>query len=258
MPVLRKASSRWQQATNPHYMDNFEKLFQEKRKNTGGTKAMGPNLDKEILQMQSSEWFKLLNLGVKSYQQKDYQTAIKHLNQAIKLKPDHAHLFEVRAKFKEDAGDAEGAIQDYKNSLHYRNDAYNIYNQIANNYFRLKQFQKALLAFNIAIELKDNLKKQGMSEDLLPQFANGAVQKVPKEVILTNRANAKLNLKDFQGCLDDCELASEINPNYSNTYFIAGMMFLQVNQPNEALGALKQAEKLGNAQASMIIRQFFK
>jgi tetratricopeptide (TPR) repeat protein len=64
-------------------------------------------------------------------------------------------LFEVRAKFKEDSGDAEGAIQDYKTSLHYRNDAYNIYNQIALNYFRLKQFEKALLAFNTLGALKE-------------------------------------------------------------------------------------------------------
>jgi tetratricopeptide (TPR) repeat protein len=158
-------------------------------------------------------------------------------------------LFEVRAKFKEDSGDAEGAIQDYKTSLHYRNDAYNIYNQIALNYFRLKQFEKALLAFNIAIELKDNHEKQGLSDDLVPLFVDGAVQKVPKEVMLSNRANAKLNLGDFQGCLDDCDMAIEINPDYSNSYFVAGIMFLQVNQPNSALGALKEAERLGNVQA---------
>ncbi len=117
-------------------------------------------------------------------------------------------MLEVRAKVKEEAGDAEGAIQDYKNSLHYINDAYNIYNQIAINYFRLYQYEKALLAFNIAIELKNSLKKQGLSEELLPQFIHGTVQSVPIEVMLTNRANAKLSLKDYEGCLDDCELVN--------------------------------------------------
>ena len=236
-------------------MDNFEKLFKEERKNYDSTKMLGQNLESEVLQMKGSEWFKELNMGLQSFKQKNHFTALKYLNQAIRLKSDNAHLYEVRAKIKEDAGDAEGAIQDYKNSLHYRNDAYNIYNQIAINYFRLDQYEKALLAFNIAIELKSSLKEQGLSDEMVPRLVHGTIQSVPLEVMLTNRANAKLSLKDFEGSLDDCELANEINRTYPSTYLIAGLTFLQIDKLNEAIESLKQAENLGNPVASQVLHQ---
>jgi Tfp pilus assembly protein PilF len=58
----------------------------------------------------------------------------------------------------------------------------------------------------------------------------------------TNRVNVKLSLHDFQGCSDDCQKAISVNPEYSNSYFILGLLFLTVEQQNNAFKAFKVAE----------------
>jgi len=192
--------------------------------------------------------------------EKDYSKALINLNQALNLKPDHSHLLKVRASVKEDSGDRVGAISDYKESLSISgSDWYATYNQIAVNYINLKNFEKAILSFDIAIELKDKLKNNGIDEenDTIPFNIDGVIIKVPGEKMYTNRANAKLSLDDKEGAFKDCQKAIEINPNYPNSFFVMGLIYLQIGDKKSALVALKQAEKNGDKNVKAVIQQYF-
>jgi tetratricopeptide (TPR) repeat protein len=121
------------------------------------------------------------------------------------------------------------------------------------NFLKLKQFEKSLQAFDIAIELKEMLNES----DLLPSNIDGVVKKVAVERIYANRANVKLSLKDFTGCLNDCQTSIKLNPNYSTSYFILGLLFVEVNQENDAIQAFEVAEQLGHQQAGAAMKHFF-
>jgi tetratricopeptide (TPR) repeat protein len=241
-------------------MDNFERLFKEPRKhsNINDKKNLLGAMDKEISEMTNSDWFKMKTFAVKYYQMGDYSSALSHLDQAIKTNPDHYFLFKLRAKIKEDSGNADGAILDYKESLSVStSDSYSAYNQIAINYLTLKEFERALLAFDIAIELKESLLNNGIDETVIPSHVDGVPYNIDGEKMYTNRANVKLSLEDYQGCLNDCKKAIEINPDYSNSYFIAGLLFSKLDINEESLKALKKAESLGHTQATYIIQELF-
>ncbi len=237
-------------------MDNFQRLFNEVRpQRSGGMQVV--KLD-DLKGMLEAEWLKNLLKAVSAYGMKDYDLAISFIDKAISENKDHQHLYKVRANIKEEVGDAEGAILDYKMSLYISGeDWYATYNQIAINYLNKKEFQRALIAFDIAIEAKRSLQSEDIDEDLLPNAHHGVVMRVAFERMYTNRANVKLSLKDFQGCADDCAVAIDINPEYSNSYFIYALLFLTVNQNENAYNAFKIAESKGHKLATAALKQYF-
>jgi tetratricopeptide (TPR) repeat protein len=196
--------------------------------------------------------------AVDAHREKNYSIAIKYINNAIQENSDHHHLYNVRANIQEDAGNALAAINDYKKALYVSgSDWYASYNQIAINYLNRKEFNRALIAFDIAIELKTKLENDGINENVMPYIVDGVVSRVDSEKMFTNRANVKLSLQDFQGCVDDCQKAVFANPEYSNSYFILGLLFMTVGQQDDALKAFKVADSKGHPQAKNIINQYF-
>jgi len=236
-------------------MDNFEKLFNESRRFPAQEKYTFPTM-KDLQIMDDSEWMNFLSLGIKSYEDNNYPLALTYLNKSIDIERKNQHIYYVRANIKEDAGDPQGAILDYKEGLNIGgNDWYSIYNQIAVNYLNLKNFTQALIAFDIAIELKNKITSQNMDETIMPYVIDGVAMKVDYERIYSNRANAKFNLKDFHGCLDDCNKAIKANPSYSNSYLLVGILLAQVGKMEQSLDALRKAHERGNPNAENAIRQ---
>lgn len=237
-------------------MDNYKKLFKENRPEINNTIKL-PNPD-EINLILNSEWLRNKILAVNAYQQRNYKDALLFIDKAIQDESNNSRLYKIRANIKEDCGDSASAISDYKKALFFGGDWYATYNQIAINFLNLKKFPDALTAFDIAINLKIELSQEGLSEDIYPYIIDGVVERVDFEKIYTNRANVKLNLEDYQGCADDCNEAIIANPDYSNSYFIFGLLFLTINEDNNAYKLLKVAEEKGHNQATGIINEYFK
>lgn len=237
-------------------MDNYQRLFTESRPQRSD-KITLPNSD-DLKKNIESEWIKCLYQAVRLSEQKDFLNAVRLIDKAIQENGENPNLYKVRANIKEKSGDSLGAILDYKKSLYISgSDWYAIYNQIAINFMNRKEFKSALTAFNIAIELKIKLKEERIEENVMPYLLNGVVTRIDFERMYTNRANVKMSLQDFQGCADDCELAIDANPEYSNSYFIYGLLFLTVEQNENAYKALRMAENKGHNQATIVLNQFF-
>lgn len=199
-------------------MDNFERLFNEQRK------------------------------GSVDQHRPDYDSALNCF--------DYGIVLSIQASKKERSGDYAGAINDYKESLREDvRDWYITYNQIAINYLMLEHYEKARIAFNIAIELKRKLQLSGVDEIDIPYVASGVVTNVSEERMYSNRAKVRLILGDYKGCLADCNKSIEINPYFSNSYFITGLLYMHIDQPENAYQALDQADSLGHPQALLVIQQ---
>jgi len=44
----------------------------------------------------------------------------------------------------------------------------------------------------------------------------------PNHVYFANRGNAKLEMNNFKGCIEDCDTAIKIDPAYVKSYFRKG------------------------------------
>ncbi len=238
-------------------MDNYQRLFNEIRPVKIKKGIINPN-EVDFNNLVNSEWMKNQFKGMDAYKQKNYNNAISFIDKAIQENPQNSFLYNLRASYKEDLGDFNGAIEDFKKALYISgNDWYATYNQIAINYLNLKDFQNSLKAFDIAIELKINIQEEGNDEKVIPNNLYGVVMKIDYERMYTNRANVKLSLEDFGGCDEDCRKAIEINPDYTNSYVIFGLLCLRFDQKDGAYKAFKTAEDLGNKMVTGLINKFF-
>jgi len=237
-------------------MDYYQRIFNETRPVTVGR---GLPANQDLKEMIDSEWLRTFFRGIKSYEQQNLNAALNYLDQAISgNNNDNPHLFMVRANIKEDMSNFNGAIADYKKALFISgSDWYATYNQIAINFLNMKNFFKALTAFDIAIELKLQLVNDKLDESILPYTQDGVVIRVDFERIYTNRANVKLSLKDFVGCEKDSKNAIVANPDYSNAYFILGLLYINLARNDQAYKYFKLAQAKGHPHATNILNQYF-
>ena len=238
-------------------MDNFERLFGETREKKSSSHSL-ESLRKEFEDLMTSGWYKLMKQGVKFSESGDYQNALDCINFAIKQKPKHYHLLQVRAKIQENSGNPSEAIQDYKESLIVSgSDSYSVYNQIAINFLYQQKFEKAIASFDIAIELKKGLISAGIIEESIwdSSTVDGVVIYVPFEKMYINRANAKMSLENYQGSFEDCMSAIEANPEYSNSFYVLGLLYFNINQEEKALESFNKAHDLGHPKAKLAVKQ---
>ncbi|MDN4165655.1 hypothetical protein QWY31_09085 [Cytophagales bacterium LB-30] len=233
--------------------DYFKILFEEHKENN----LPDLNYSTIIDEMIDSGQFSGINNAYRYYQSKNFELALQEIEKAIITNARNPFLFQFRANIKEEQSDFQSAIIDYKNALRIGQDWYSIYNQIAICFTYLKNFSQALKAYDIAIQLKNNLINENIDESNMSYLNNGVVMRVDFERIYANRANVKLSLGDYEGCLDDIKISVHYNENYSTPYFIAGLLFEKVNQKKECFEALNRAKELGHPQAERAIKHFF-
>ena len=100
--------------------------------------------------------------------------------------------------------------------------AFNNRGGIYRNY--LNDYKTAILDFTKAIELSKN---------------------APDPVHYVNRAGSKYELEDYNGSIQDCNLAIEIDPNFSASYIERGKAKLMLGQNEGACADFSKAVSLG-------------
>eukprot|EP00750_Incisomonas_marina_P032867 INCI9392.1.p1 GENE.INCI9392.1~~INCI9392.1.p1 ORF type:complete len:674 (+),score=142.10 INCI9392.1:208-2229(+) len=93
---------------------------------------------------------------------------------------------------------------------------------MGNDYFGRKDYKTALAFYNRSVQLSD---------------------RSTKHLSLGNRAITKINLKDYNGAIADCDEALALQPNYVKCYTRKGMAFRHMNRLEEAFAALEEGMK---------------
>jgi tetratricopeptide (TPR) repeat protein len=92
--------------------------------------------------------------------------------------------------------------------------------EAGNKAFQLGSFEEAIKLYTQAIEVQDN------------------------HIYYANRANAYLEIDEFQKCIDDCEMAIKLDPKYVKSYVRKGNALLNTVKVQQAIECFKMAVEL--------------
>ncbi len=126
---------------------------------------------------------------------KDSQSAISDLNKAIEISPKYAQAYSSRGLEKQNLGDKKGAIADYNQSIRLEPDSVTYFLR-GNLQLSLDDKKAAIADYSESIKLN-------------PQFP----------LTYFNRGVTKADIKDSQGAITDYDEAIRLKPDYFEAYY---------------------------------------
>ncbi len=150
-----------------------------------------------------------------SWNTRNYEAAIKLLDEAIKLKTDYSDAYFLRGNLKSSMKNCTAAIADYNKVIELDESIINTYQYRAECKIALKDLQGALEDYDKSVA---NL------------AANGKIQYNAFE----GRGKLKYLLKDYDGAVKDFSSAARMNVNTA-AYFYRALTFLKMSDANRAI-----------------------
>ena len=200
----------------------------------------------------------LMNYGLTLMRKGDLKEALNYYQKALEFTPYYSHLHINIGICKNALGNPQEAEQSFKKAIEYGSTLYQPYHFYANFLYQRNRkneaqvnIEKALslnpwfmssryLAMNIYNDLTLWAKLESISTETLQRFPNDSVtinflnasqKKVSKVDYYRNIAKAKptpenyltlslecYNAGDFYGCIDACNEAIKLKPNYADAY----------------------------------------
>jgi tetratricopeptide (TPR) repeat protein len=171
--------------------------------------------------------------GVAHFELKEYANAGLDYEQAIKLKPDYYRPYYNRALLRTAQNDLSGALADYSTAIRLAPDSAETYLNRGQLFAAQNQPQPALTDFNRAIQLAPN-----------------------NALALYNRGNLKFQQKDLPGAVADFQRAVAADSQFGKAFYGLGIALVLQNERETACLNLKQAQKLGYADAGNAVKEF--
>jgi tetratricopeptide (TPR) repeat protein len=158
--------------------------------------------------------------GVDKYDEEDYRGALKDLDRAIGLNPEHICAYNTRALVKEKLNNIPGAIADYNRAIAIGDEhvEYAYANRARLKAAKFNDLQGALTDYNKSISIS------------------------PMAYNYLKRGDLKANrLNDLNGALEDYTLAIEFDPEYYYAY--VNRAKLKANRLNDPKGAIADYDR---------------
>lgn len=234
-------------------MDFFKKLFGFEKKENTNTRTI-QNLERGL----KNDYVLHYQIATEFYIKGNLIGALEAINKVIQTTDisDWKH-YAFRANIYEDQKNYTAAITDYSKAIELSNDqvqVYPQYHQTGYCYLNLGNNKKADEFYSAAIELKLKHPNHEYNPDL-EGMDGGVLVGLPIERLYNNRGNARKNLGMLNDAFEDCKTAINYNPNYSNSYLLAGQIQQLAGNLDDALSLLNQAIQLGNPNAKKIYEQ---
>ncbi len=200
----------------------------------------------------ATDWFRK---GYEAYLLKQYDTALGHYNQALKLDPTYAAAYLNRGVVYYERQQYPQALADYTQAIRYDPQLLQAYNNRGVLYKQLKQYDKALADYALALKLNPKYAKTynnrgtvyselKLSDKALADY-NQALRLDPQfAYAYNNRGNIYSQRKAYTQALSDYSKALSLLPNYAQALSSRGAVYLELQQYPQALADLNQALKL--------------
>ncbi|MEH2162698.1 MAG: tetratricopeptide repeat protein [Nostoc sp.] len=186
--------------------------------------------------------------GLAHYQLGDYEAAIADYSQAIQMNIQDAKSYNKRGLALSQLGRLEEAINDYTQAIRINPNVAVAYKNRAEARSHVGDNQGAIEDYTQAIKINphyaDAYKNRGIERYLLssqPGFPQ-AIKINPQDAIAyKKRGNARSDLGDLEGAIEDYTQAIQINPNYADAYYNRGNARSDLENFQEAIKDYTQA-----------------
>ena len=128
------------------------------------------------------------NRGVANFKLEQYKWAIADFDHVIKIDPKNSEAYKTRGIIKCELEQYEQAIADYDDAIEINPEYAEVYFNLGNAKNKLKQYEQAIADYNRAIEID-------------PEYAEA----------YNNRGNTKLELKQYGAAIEDYNKVLKIN-----------------------------------------------
>ena len=186
--------------------------------------------------------------GLDKYQLKDYSGAVALFTKAIIAQPTNQNFYTMRGTAYEDMGNDIEAEKDFRKTLELLPNDFVAAYRLGMVYFRNKDLVNAIKWLKLSYENAPS----GDLEDI--GIGKNNIHFVAKKLIAGNLGNFLTQLKRYDEGFIYLDAAIKLDPNYPNPYMAYGGALAQMGRANEAISYFEKAEKLGMAQATMILQ----
>jgi len=185
-----------------------------------------------------------------------YAEAIILLDKAIAKNPKNIYALLSRGADKSMLEDYNGAIEDYSKVIEIDSTNTLAYFNRGLDKKRKEDYHSAIEDFNRAIKTKG-------SENFWMDWSTNYSSKrgefdVPMEEIRLERGYARYNSDSLRVAMEDFYFCIERNYQLGLSYYMAGLVYLNLNMIEEGCKALTQAKIFGNLDAEEMIKEYCK
>lgn len=181
----------------------------------------------------------LLSQGIKSYESKNYTSAINSFSKYLEIDRTNTDVLFFRALAKTNNNDKEGAVNDYdkiillnSNYPMLYNDLATVYNNKAYCLVQAKKYNEALPLAEKAVELNQS-----------------------QAYIWDTRGEIYYNLGYYSKSIQDMNKSLSLQET-NNSYYIRGLAYIQLGQKDKACNDLNKAKALGKIEAEEALRKY--
>lgn len=175
---------------------------------------------------------KLIEAGIKKFEEKEYVEAILSFNKAIESDAKAYRAYFMRGNIKSIFEDIHGAMKDYNKALDINPKFIEGYYERGNIKYILQDYYGAIDDYSKVIEVNPN-----------------QVEAYYK------RGQAKQQLEAYEDAINDCTKIIEINPKNKDAYYLRGVLRIEYGQRQQGCLDLSKAGELGDLKAYEIIRE---
>ena len=160
---------------------------------------------------------------------REYEEAIKHYTEAIKLKPDLGETYNNRGNAYYKKKELDKAISDYNTAIKLNPDDAEAYNNRGNAYQRKSDSDLAIQDYTQAIQLKPDYAeahnnrgaahgRKGDFDQAIRDYTQAIQLNLDYAEAYYNRGNAYQEKGDFDQAIQDYTQATQLKPDYANAY----------------------------------------
>lgn len=198
------------------YVKQGDESFEKKQYNAA------INHYNQALKLNSKDADTYYKRGLAHYHLGSYEKAITDYTQVIQINPYYGKVYTKLGLARDQLGDYEGAIADYTQAIKINpNDAV-AYRNRADIRYHIGDYHGAIEDYHQAIKINPNSSNFGDSNRVIELFSQ-SIEMNPNDVIgYKKRGNSRFDLGDYKGAIDDYTQVIKMNPNDADAYYNRG------------------------------------
>jgi len=197
---------------------------------------------------------KFYNKAIEMFLLKEYLQSLEYLNKTLSLNPIHYDAIDLKASINALNGNYKEALEGYTKAINLDSTQLTAITNRANLKIELQDYRGAIEDLTKAIKNTERLKvmpyrrdKDGVEKEDYSKYRSD---------LYSQRARVKLNLKQYNALILDCNKALQINKENKQAFYFRGIAKIELNQKESGCLDLSKVGELGQMDAYDAIKEY--